>query len=105
MERRPRHRALGARPRERHAAEFARSLCGSAYLLDPGGLELLVVAYRDHTNGMTHNDATVATCWDADRLDLWRVGTRSDPTRLCTDAARDPEIIEWACRRAEAGSR
>jgi uncharacterized protein len=42
----------------------------------------------------------VQTCWDADRLDLGRVGKRPDPRRLCTPAARDRDVIEWAYRRS-----
>jgi uncharacterized protein len=47
-------------------------------------------------------DITVLTCWDADRLDLGRVGIRPAAHRLCTDAARDPAMIEWAYRRSTA---
>lgn len=45
-------------------------------------------------------DPTIATCWDADRLDLLRVGIRPDPARLVTEAARDPEVLEWAMARS-----
>jgi uncharacterized protein len=40
-------------------------------------------------------------CWDADRLDLGRVGVTPAAHRLCTDAARD--LIEWADERAVRG--
>jgi uncharacterized protein len=43
---------------------------------------------------------TVATCWDADRLDLGRVGVRPDAGRLCTEPARRQEVIEHAWRRS-----
>jgi uncharacterized protein len=36
------------------------------------------------------------TCWDSDRLDLGRVGIKPHPTRLCTDAAKDLEMIRLA---------
>ena len=48
-------------------------------------------------------DITVQTCWDADRLDLGRVGIRPDPRRLCTAAARNPRMIEAAFARSLAG--
>jgi uncharacterized protein len=48
-------------------------------------------------------DITIQTCWDADRLDLGRVGTTPDPARLCTAAARDPEMLRWADRRSSDG--
>ena len=44
---------------------------------------------------------TIQTCWDADRLDLPRVGIVIDPDRLCTDVARQPGIIREASLRAE----
>ena len=65
-------------------------------------LELLVQACQGHSDGLMIGDATVVTCWDADRLDLGRVGVRPQPERLCTQAARDPETIEWAYRRSLA---
>ena len=63
-------------------------------------LDLLVIACRGHTVERTHADATVATCWDADRLDLPRVGITVNPDYLCTDAARDPIVIREAESRA-----
>jgi uncharacterized protein len=63
-------------------------------------LELLVYACAHHTSGKTEADVTVQTCWDADRLDLGRVGITPDPAKLCTDAARDPDMIAWADKRA-----
>jgi uncharacterized protein len=55
--------------------------------------------------GHTYEDVedpciTVHTCWDADRLDLGRVGIRPDPDRLCTEAARQPEAIETAWQQS-----
>jgi uncharacterized protein len=38
----------------------------------------------------------VQTCWDADRLDLGRVGIIPRPDRLCTEEARDPVLFERA---------
>lgn len=82
------------------AALFAQSLAGSAFELAAPDLELLVVACRGHSDGLSQGDITVLTCWDADRLDLGRVGIRPHPDRLCTEAARDPVILEWAYRRS-----
>jgi hypothetical protein len=45
-------------------------------------------------------DITVQTCWDADRLELGRVGTMPKAEYLCTDAGKDLEMIEWAHGRA-----
>jgi hypothetical protein len=43
---------------------------------------------------------TLQACWDADRLDLGRVGITPQPHRLCTDAARS--LIPWSHARAIA---
>ena len=61
---------------------------------------LLAFACRHHSDGLVEADPTVQTCWDADRLDLGRVGRRPDPARLCTPAARDRSLIAWAYRRS-----
>ena len=63
-------------------------------------LETLVVACRGHTVTHTHRDITVATCWDADRLDLPRCGITVDPLRLATAKARHFKIISEAEQRA-----
>lgn len=68
--------------------------------LEPRRLGLLQAACRGHTHDRTHEDVTVRTCYDADRLDLGRVGIRPDPARLCTPTARDPALIAWAWRRS-----
>lgn len=70
----------------------------SHFSLDRTGLELLVEACHGHTHGDFHDDVTVQTCWDSDRLDLGRVGIVPDPGRLGTAAARRPEVIAWAYR-------
>jgi uncharacterized protein len=79
------------------AAEFAESLRGRVLDIGREDLGSLITACRGHSDGRTHRDATIATCWDADRLDLGRVGIDTDPHRLCTQAAREPDFFEWAC--------
>ena len=81
-------------------AAFARSLRGSLVTLHDSDFELLSYACERHTDGLTEADITVQACWDADRLDLGRIGIRPNPEFLCTDAAKRPEIIEWAYLRS-----
>lgn len=78
--------------------ELARSLRGTHVHLDDTRFELLFEACRLHTDGHTTGDATLLACWDADRLDLGRVGITPRAERLCTDAAR--ELLPWANARA-----
>jgi len=48
----------------------------------------LGLALRDHAFGQITEDATIGLCWDADRLDLGRVGISPDPAFFSTAAAR-----------------
>jgi uncharacterized protein len=82
------------------AAQFTESLRGTLIHLNDAEFQILYEAIRDHELGLTCGDMTVLTCWDADRLDLGRVGRRPDARYLCTDFARQPSTIEWAYRRS-----
>jgi uncharacterized protein len=73
---------------------------GRFFTLSDTQLHLLVEAVRLHTAGQTEADKTIQTCWDADRLDLWRAGIRPRAKYLCTPEARDPRTIEWAVERS-----
>ncbi len=79
-------------------AMYARSLRGTLIRLDDADFDLLFEACRLHTDGLTDGDITVQVCWDADRLDLGRVGITPEPDLLCTNAARD--LLAWAHDRA-----
>jgi uncharacterized protein len=83
----------------RRGADLALQLRPLLEITDPQ-LEQLTYACIHHTEGLIDADPTVQTCWDADRLDLWRVGITPLDSQLCTDAARDPEIQAWARGRS-----
>lgn len=78
--------------------EFARSLRGDLVHLDDRRFELLFEACRLHTDGLTTGDPTLLACWDADRLDLGRVGITPDPKLLGTPTACN--LLDWAHDRA-----
>ncbi len=82
----------------RRGADLAAAFRGDWLDLDDAAFDLLYEACAGHTDGGTDGDITIQTCWDADRLDLGRVGTVPDPKRLCTPAAR--RLIKWADGRA-----
>jgi uncharacterized protein len=82
------------------AADFALSLWGEHFDLGSDDFDLLYRACEGHTHERTHPDITIQTCWDADRLDLGRVGIFPDASRLCTAEAKTREMIQWANRRA-----
>jgi uncharacterized protein len=81
--------------------DLARSLRGSLVHLPDSRFELLYEACRLHTDGLTDGDPTLQACWDADRLDLGRVGITPRPELLCTEAAR--EMLPWSHARAQSG--
>jgi uncharacterized protein len=56
------------------AAAWARQLNGTELHLPPENLEILCEAMIWHDKGRTSSHPTIGTCWDADRLDLPRVG-------------------------------
>ena len=62
--------------------------------------ELLTVACGGHSDGLQKADTTVMTCWDADRLDLGRVGITPDPNRLFTAPAKQKKTIDAAYKRS-----
>lgn len=87
------------------AADFAVQLRAEGLMegIAVPAFELAVEACRYHSHGRTDADVSIQTCWDADRLDLGRVGTRPDPFYLCTDAAKDRRMIRWAYARSVGG--
>jgi uncharacterized protein len=74
------------------AAELADQLSG----LTGYRLELLMFACKRHADGEVSSDPTIGVCWDGDRLDLPRVGTRPDVSLMSTVAGR---------KKARAGDR
>jgi uncharacterized protein len=82
------------------AADFALKLRGSVFDIDDRGFELLAEACRTHSDGLKEGDPTLQACWDADRLDLWRVYINVDPRRLATSIAREPATFDAAKRRS-----
>ncbi|WP_229802510.1 hypothetical protein [Parahalioglobus pacificus] len=82
------------------AVDIARQIAGDLIEISGEELDLLVEACSGHSDGHLTADVTVMTCWDADRLDLGRVGIRPDPDRLCTAAARKSGVLNAAYERS-----
>ncbi len=79
----------------RRAGAFVGRLHGTVFRLSDPQLKTLARACNEHADGLTSpEDVTVGACWDADRLNLWRVGTEPDPRFLSTKPARDPAHIK-----------
>lgn len=84
----------------RRGAELAETLRGELFDLSDDDFDLLYEACAGHTDERTHLDVTVQTCWDADRLDLGRVGIEPHADYLCTAVAKRKTTIRWADGRA-----
>jgi len=70
------------------AAALAAVLSPELLELEAPEIELLREACALHTRGRTLAHPALQVCWDADRLDLVRLGFTLDPRLLCTAAAR-----------------
>lgn len=80
----------------RRSATYARRNRKMIDLSD-SEFETLIAAIEGHTDGKVSNDINIGTCWDADRLDLGRVGIRVQPQYISTDVVKnDKELYEWA---------
>jgi uncharacterized protein len=87
------------------AADSIAELTEDLPVLSVEERKLLAYACTHHSDGLQEAEVTVQVCWDADRLDLGRVGHVPDPERLCTPAARDAKLIQWAYKRSRSGWR
>jgi uncharacterized protein len=74
------------------AADLAVAWRGALFELSDSQFEKLCVACRFHTSMRHHEDRTIATCWDADRLDLVRVGRVPDPGLMSTEGGRQTTL-------------
>jgi uncharacterized protein len=71
------------------AAEMLDRIVPTVFAIDPGRFELLKEAIRLHTTGQTTSEPTIGTCWDADRLDIGRVGMTPSANYMSTKAGKD----------------
>jgi uncharacterized protein len=70
------------------AASYAQELNGKFFQLSEEQIEKLCLAITFHSDGGIHADATIQTCWDADRLDLGRVGKKPKAQYLSNEGAK-----------------
>ncbi len=70
-------------------AAFAKSLRGVLFDISNEHFELLQYACTWHTHGRLSDEPTIGTCWDADRLDLGRVGMPPEASYMSTEFGRE----------------
>lgn len=69
-------------------AQLATDFRGEYFELGDRSFESLHRALVLHSRGLLHDEPAVEVCWDADRLDLPRIGLQPLPGLLCTASAR-----------------
>ena len=68
--------------------------------LGPQDVDAMIFALRAHSEGAASCDPSIGVCWDADRVQLWRVGQRPNPRLLSTPpGARAISLGRELCRR------
>lgn len=70
------------------AAKYAGRMRGRLFEIRDEQFNWLYEACRLHHHGFTTQDPTIGACWDADRMDLRRVGIEPDPNFLSTPEVR-----------------
>ena len=81
----------------RRAAEYARSLNTVYFELSAKRMDALCKAIEHHSGGKVHDHATIQTCWDADRLDLGRVGIKPSARFMSQEAGKhSEEAYRWS---------
>ena len=70
------------------AAEYVATFSAEELGLSEVDHQRLIIACRHHTYECETKDITIKACWDADRLDIGRIGFRTDPKKLFTRTAK-----------------
>lgn len=82
------------------ASSYVQELYNKKFLnITAQQLKQLLFACKHHSDSkIKSDDITIQTCWDSDRLDLWRIGITPVPKYLLTRKARTREAIEFSQR-------
>lgn len=84
---------------ERAAGLVRRLVVEERLMLSAARAEVLAEACAGHEHGRVSGDPTIGCCWDADRLELSRLGRRPVAKLLSTAAAKDEGLQAEAWER------
>ena len=73
----------------RRGAEYAARIKNELINISPADFDKFYYACEWHTDKQTTDDITIAACWDADRLDIGRVGYILDPQFMNSKPAQE----------------
>lgn len=79
------------------AAAFARKLQGRFLVLEKDEMDRLATACAGHADGQVTDDLAIGACWDADRLNLVRLGIAPMERYMSLDTTvtMAPSIVSW----------
>lgn len=77
------------------AAWLVREMNGQLYRITSTQEDRLAAAIHGHSQGALSTDLTIQICWDADRLDLGRLGMHVRPEKLGTERALALIAEQW----------
>ncbi len=81
----------------KRAAKYACSLNTVYFDLTATRMNALCKAIKHHIGGKVHDQATIHTCWDADRLDPGRVSIKPGTKFLSVEAVKHiEEAYSWS---------
>jgi|GEM_PF-1066860 len=89
----------GHDPQHGERASYFAQHCQQAGLLNLSDDQLKKLAYacHEHNNPLVSDDPAIGICWDADRLNLWRVKIIPTPKFLSTVPAKTWSMRIKAC--------
>ena len=90
----PEHGLRGAEKAKEHRGKLG---------LEDEAFETLYQACAGHTTSTFSSNPTIAACWDADRLDLDRVGIAPNPEFLSTGEGKKLARLSAQSRRTRIG--
>ena len=73
----------------RRGAEYATQIRDELINISPNDFDKLYYACEWHTDQIITDDITIAACWDADRLDIGRVGFKLDYRYMNSKSAQE----------------
>ena len=77
------------------AAAFLRSVPQELIRIPADGMDVVTSALEQHSGAKTSSEPSTAICWDADRVNLWRLGIEPHPQYLSTRSALEIRL-GWA---------
>jgi len=82
------------------AASFAKELYKKEIQLTPMLFEKLIFTLEHHNKGKVSDDLQIGACWDADRLELGRVGIYPDAKYMSTPLGKNGSLIDLCYERS-----